>query len=261
MPKSKTTTVHTTASQSTGAQSAGAQSAGAQCAPAYRRKAKRKRFAVKRKRPNAKSSCFAAKTKRCNERNKRSTVGFKRRIAFIGGALIIALIAVILLMRPVGRKVYPIHYAEEVFHYATEYELDPCLVFAVIKVESDFTPNAVSRAGAQGLMQIMPDTADWIAWRQGREHDGRRILEPEYNIDMGCYLLSYLMEYYGGNIDYALAAYNAGKGAVDGWLESSEYFDGSKLRIPYEETDNYVKKVNFAYKSYKELYHEEFCDK
>lgn len=214
-------------------------------------------------RNTAKNNLTLRETNACRRRpsKNRSSIRVKRSIAIVGGVFVIAVIALMLSLRPAGRRICPMHYKDEVFRIANEYELDPCLVFAVIKVESDFVPDAVSRAGAQGLMQLMPDTADWVAWRQGRVHDCGRILEPAYNIDMGCYLLEYLLEYYDGNLDYALAAYNAGKGAVDGWLENSEYFDGKTLRIPYEETDNYVKKVNLAYKIYKELYNEETTGK
>lgn len=85
-------------------------------------------------------------------------------------------------------------YEAEVRRACEKYDLDPCLVFAVIRTESFFTPDAVSGAGAQGLMQIMPETGEWIAWRQGKEYDESRIFEPDYNIDLGCWLLSFLLE-------------------------------------------------------------------
>ena len=72
---------------------------------------------------------------------------------------------------------------------------------------------------------------------------------PEYNIGMGCYLLSYLLDYYDGDIDLAIAAYNAGSGKVDEWIASGEIED-----IPYPETKAYVAKVKYTYEKYKKLY-------
>ncbi len=148
---------------------------------------------------------------------------------------------------------YPMEYEAEVRRACEKYDLDPCLVFAVIRTESFFTPDAVSGAGAQGLMQIMPETGEWIAWRQGKEYDESRIFEPDYNIDLGCWLLSFLLEKYNGDVELAAAAYNAGHSAVNRWLDDPKYYDGKNLTIPYEETENYVKKVKDAYEKYQFL--------
>ena len=102
-------------------------------------------------------------------------------------------------------------------------------------------------------MQIMPETGEWIAWRQGKEYDESRIFEPDYNIDLGCWLLSFLLEKYNGDVELAAAAYNAGHSAVNRWLDDPKYYDGKKLTIPYEETENYVKKVKDAYEKYQFL--------
>lgn len=152
------------------------------------------------------------------------------------------------------RRAFPLRYGVEIAHMAKAYNLDKKLVYAVIKVESDFVPDAVSPAGAAGLMQIMPDTGEWVMWKLGEEYDASRITEPEYNINIGCYLLSYLIEHYDGNLDFAIAAYNAGSGRVDGWLADPQYYDGTTLNIPYNETSNYLAKVNYAYEKYKKLY-------
>ena len=150
-----------------------------------------------------------------------------------------------------GRYTYPRAFESEVLSVCDELSLDPDLVLAVIRTESGFRENAVSRVGAKGLMQIMPDTADWVAGRLGFEHDEKRIFEPEYNIRIGCYLLSYLLDRYDGELTFALAAYNAGHSRVDSWLENDELFDGEKLNIPITETKNYVEKVLDAYEKYK----------
>lgn len=153
-------------------------------------------------------------------------------------------------------KNHPLKYEYEVRMSSEKHGLDPLLVFSVILVESHFTPDAVSGSGAQGLMQLMPETAEWVAWRQNMQYDKNRIFEPAYNIDFGCYLLSYLLDYYNGNTELAIAAYNAGRNAVDGWIAEGEYSAGEHIKIPYPETRNYVKKVLNAYKKYGELYNE-----
>lgn len=155
-------------------------------------------------------------------------------------------------------KNHPLKYEREVYASAQKHGIEAQLVFSVILVESHFTPDAVSHSGAQGLMQIMPETAEWVAWRQNKSYDKNRVFEPAYNIDMGCYLLSYLLDYYDGNAELALAAYNAGKNVVDSWIADETHFDGKQLIIPYPETRNYVKKVLNAYEKYGELYDEKF---
>ena len=150
------------------------------------------------------------------------------------------------------RQVYKRAYETEINAAAEKYGLDPNLVFAVVRTESSFDPHAVSSAGAQGLMQLMDVAAEWVAMRTGTEFEKERVFEPEYNLDLGCYLLSYLMERYNGDIRFAAAAYNAGSGAVDRWLADPEYYDGETLKIPYGETKNYVEKVLNAYEKYTE---------
>ncbi len=169
-------------------------------------------------------------------------------------AVLLVCIGAIVFSGTIMRKLFPLRYGVEVARAAETYNLDKRLVYAVIKVESDFVPDAVSPAGAAGLMQIMPDTGEWVMWRLGEKYDASRITEPEYNINIGCYLLSYLIEHYDGNLDFAIAAYNAGSGKVDGWLNDPQYYDGVTLNIPYNETSNYLAKVNYAYEKYKNLY-------
>lgn len=172
-------------------------------------------------------------------------------ILLSAAALLIVALCIAAVSRLGARHSYPRHYENEVLFSSREHGLDPDLVFAVIRTESSFRADAVSRSGAQGLMQIMPQTAEWIAWRRSFTHDGDRIFEPAYNVDLGCYLLSYLIERYEGDLTLAVAAYNAGSGNVDKWLESEEYYDGETLDIPFGETRNYVKKVLEAYEKYK----------
>lgn len=199
--------------------------------------------------------------KAAKRKNTRKNTGNRKNggrnglwIIFAGCCIALALAFAAMLQKPLRRHFsYPMEYEAEVRRACEKYDLDPCLVFAVIRTESFFTPEAVSGAGAQGLMQIMPETGEWIAWRQGKEYDESRIFEPDYNIDLGCWLLSFLLEKYNGDVELAAAAYNAGHSAVNRWLDDPKYYDGKNLTIPYEETENYVKKVKDAYEKYQFL--------
>lgn len=160
------------------------------------------------------------------------------------------------------KKAYPIEYAEIVAKEATANQLDPALVYSVIKVESNFNPDAVSRAGAIGLMQITPDTFEWLQTKlkSDAKYETQELLNPEINIRYGCKFLSILLEKYG-NERTALSAYNAGIGNVNSWLKDPDISqDGTMLdNIPYEETRNYVNAVLKNYKEYSNLY--QFNDK
>ncbi len=150
-------------------------------------------------------------------------------------------------------KVVPLAYEEEVERYAAEYEVPPSLVYAVIFCESRYSPQAVSGAGAKGLMQIQDDTAYWVA-EQIPEMDAEQmdIYHVQTNIQIGCYYLGWLLEKFQGVVPTSLAGYNAGHNAVAKWLKDEEKSkDGLTLdEIPYAETENYVKKVMFMQKVY-----------
>jgi len=123
-------------------------------------------------------------------------------------------------------------------------ELEVSLVLAVIMAESSFREDVESRAGAQGLMQIMPDTAMDIAGRMGLDFLPEDIWRPEVNIAMGTFYLNHLLEMFGC-LELALAAYNAGQGRVNEWLANPEFSqDGQSLDvIPFEETRNYLRRI------------------
>ena len=154
------------------------------------------------------------------------------------------------------KVLFPNSYYDIVEAHATKNNIDPLLVLSLIKAESNFNPNAASSKDARGLMQIQPDTATWCASRMGLENfDNTNLYEPEINITIGCYYFSYLYEKYQ-NIALTLTAYNAGEGNVAKWQNNPEYsIDGENLDIiPFNETDNYVKKINKYYTIYKTLY-------
>lgn len=155
------------------------------------------------------------------------------------------------------RKTHPQKYSESVEKYAVEYDVPESVVYAVIKTESGFTPDAVSLKGAIGLMQITPDTFDWLCSKTGDEANSLLLYEPDTNIRYGTYFLSLLHNEYKA-WDTVYAAYNAGRGRVNSWLASEEYNNNGRLKnIPYEETASYVKKVEKAQSVYARLYYGE----
>lgn len=149
---------------------------------------------------------------------------------------------------------FPLDYREYVEAYAQEYDLDPWLIFAVIREESSFKADAVSRAGAMGLMQLMPKTAAWIIEQAGFEMSD--ILEPTHNIRLGCWYIDWLRDYYDGDLIAALAAYNAGMSNVNQWLAKGVW-DGTLEQvadIPFSETRRYISYVWESYDMYRYLY-------
>ena len=152
---------------------------------------------------------------------------------------------------------YPQKYSQEVEQYSREFGVDDDLVYAVIKTESGFRKEVESYAGAVGLMQLMPETFEWLQDKLNDEivYSADSLKEPDINIRYGTYFLSYLLERYGDE-DTACAAYNAGTTTVDEWLEDSRYSkDGRTLsEIPYKETEDYVRKVREAREMYKKIY-------
>lgn len=156
---------------------------------------------------------------------------------------------------------YPVPYEEIVGEQAEAYGLDPALVYAVMRAESSFRPEAVSNKGAYGLMQITEPTFEWLQTKMddGQTYTTDDLCQPEVNIRYGCKLLSILLSQYEST-ETALCAYNAGMGRVGEWLSDEAYSsDGATLHtIPFPETKNYVAAVMSNYDVYHELYQFEF---
>ena len=152
---------------------------------------------------------------------------------------------------------YPLEYKEEIEKCAKEFSLSPALVASVINAESSFDKDCVSSQGAIGLMQILPSTATYIAKLLG-ENDFKtsQLFEPETNIRFGCFYLKYLQNKFE-NQNVSLSAYNAGEGTVKKWLSNQNYSEDGKtlVNIPYEETRNYIKKIENSYKHYERKFH------
>ena len=155
--------------------------------------------------------------------------------------------------------IYPKTYEELVKIYSEEYDVDENLVFAVIKAESNFDEDAISHKNAIGLMQVMEDTAKDIAIKYNIDIDfenvKQSVAEVGNNINIGTKYLSVLLEQYK-NVEVAVAAYNAGIGTVDNWIDKGIIKrDGSDIEnIPYKETNNYVRKILRNYKIYQTIY-------
>lgn len=152
-------------------------------------------------------------------------------------------------------RLFPMEYEETIAVYAQQYGVDPFLVYAVIHTESRFREDALSPAGAVGLMQVTPDTGLFIASRlEIPSYTEEMLRDPEMNIRMGIYYLSYLEERFE-RVETRLAAYNAGPNRVQGWLEDEGISPGGVLpHIPFEETRNYVERVLQREKIYRLLY-------
>ena len=194
---------------------------------------------------------------------KGKSIHKKKRMRKEVRAIIIVIIVIAALLilfqerEAIEHAAYPQEYKDIVSQASEKYNLDEALIFAVIRTESSFNPDAVSSANAMGLMQITKDTFFFVNDKDARGDLSVELLfEPEVNIDTGAYFLSWLINDFG-NLDTAIAAYNAGRGNVKKWLSDEQYSnDGITLHdIPFKETKNYVRKVKSAYEIYKTLYY------
>ncbi|MBQ6569305.1 MAG: lytic transglycosylase domain-containing protein [Clostridia bacterium] len=182
----------------------------------------------------------------------------KSNLIFILAFVVMIVLIAFAVKKPVEKGIYPLKYSEYVNKYCNEYDVDPALAFAVIKIESDFNPDALSYADAKGLMQLTDSTFDWMQRRLKVKEKlpPEALYDPETNLKFGIYLLSYLSQRYSGDYTLVLSAYHAGVGNVGSWLKNEKYSsDGVTLKyIPTSDTRSYVKKVLKARDYYKELY-------
>ena len=155
---------------------------------------------------------------------------------------------------------FPYYYREFVQRDCQDNGIDEFMVAAVIKTESNFKNNAKSHHGAVGLMQLMPETASWIAEEMDdRDYSVETLSEPEKNIQYGSWYLAQLMKEFHGNKILALAAYNAGRGNVEEWMVQNgwDYDFNDVTAIPFKETELYVKSVLRHEGIYRKLYENE----
>src|SRR6201996_3011719 len=196
------------------------------------------------------------------KRARRRAV-LRRRLVLAAG-LSLVVVAVLALVHPVDHAVQeiklPLRHEDIIRQQAAEKGVDPALIAAVIYTESHFR-DQTSHAGATGLMQLMPATADYIARKSGGTRFTRADLAtPQINISYGTWYLHYLLTKYHGNTVLTLAAYNAGEGQVDRWWRAAaakgETFKVAE-HIPFPETRNYVHRVLTARGEYRKKYAQE----
>jgi peptidoglycan lytic transglycosylase len=185
----------------------------------------------------------------------------RRRVVLATLVGVAALAIAIVLAMPLFRKAVndltlPLAYSDVIRQQAAAKHLDPALVAAVIYAETKFDPRP-SSAGAEGLMQILPQTAEFLARRSGATtFTVSDLATPQVNIAYGSYYLRYLLDRYRGQLMLALAAYNGGETNVDEWMSRARQ-DGRPLtvgEIPFPQTQAYVEKVLKAQRDYRRTY-------
>jgi soluble lytic murein transglycosylase len=176
----------------------------------------------------------------------------------VGIVLAVLLVALIVfeLDHAVRKLGLPLSDAGVIRQQAAAKHLDPALIAAVIYAETKFDPRP-SSAGAQGLMQILPETAYFIAHLSGGSRfTAGDLATPSINVAYGSYYLRYLLDHYNGNEMLAVAAYNGGLANVDGWVAKARE-GGTTLTaqaIPFPETRTYVERVLGAQRAYRATY-------
>lgn len=183
----------------------------------------------------------------------------RRRFSIALWLVILMFLAVVLTFPKWITVFYPQPHRDLVFNASLEHQVDPYLVFGIIRAESKYQSQALSPVGAVGLMQIMPTTGQWIAEQQGIEDfDPSQLQDPQTNINFGCWYLASLSKEFDGQVPLMVAAYNAGRGTVQQWI-AGQIWDGDPERlesIPFEETREYVRNVLKNYEAYQVIYSE-----
>ncbi|MCL5745551.1 MAG: transglycosylase SLT domain-containing protein, partial [Acidobacteria bacterium] len=159
--------------------------------------------------------------------------------------------------RAVWELLFPLPYKSDLLRYARQYDLDPYLVAGLIRQESEFDPQALSRANAHGLTQVMPATGRQLARKVGvRRFSSKLLFQPATNLKFGTYYLHTLLDQWEGKWPETLASYNAGKSRVSEWVNWSDYKDQDEFveSIPFSETRNYVQSVLRNAEIYRSLY-------
>ena len=196
-------------------------------------------------------------------RRRRQIV--RRRVGLLAFAVVACCVLLAVVVRPFADKAVqeislPLRHEDIIRQQAKQKGLDPSLIAGVIYVESRFR-DQTSHAGAKGLMQILPSTADYIARKSGgTAFEQGDLATPQINISYGSWYLRYLLQHYHGNELLALAAYNAGEGKVDEWYREAsargEDFDVAS-HIPFPETRSYVGSVLEVRGRYRQEYRKE----
>ena len=174
--------------------------------------------------------------------------------------LAIAIVTLALSQDSLQQASYPQKYSEYVTYYADKYQLDPLMLYSVIRTESGFDPKAQSGVGARGLMQITEETFEWIKSKIAPTEAlvFEDLYDPETNIRFGSFYFARCLERYNYDLSTAAAAYHSGWGTVDRLLSDPQYSeDGEILNVfPYNQMQRYVEKINKSYSAYQKVYEE-----
>jgi len=182
------------------------------------------------------------------------TFRLSRRVVICIVLLIIIIVA--MQSKAFWRLMYPIQYYAIIRREASSTKVDPLLVAAIASVESKFEEGHISHAGAVGLLQLMPQTAKWIASKSGTNFNAADLGKNNVNIRLGSWYVGYLIRHFNGNIVAAVAAYNAGPNKVDGWL-AGHVWSGQLSTvndIPIGETRHFLQRVFYNYDIYSRVY-------
>jgi soluble lytic murein transglycosylase len=211
--------------------------------------------------PSTASASARRRSPRASSVSRRRAAARRRRRAIILVVLgLVAIVGVVRLLplaqRAVNDLSLPLSYPSIIRRQAAEKHLDPALVAAVIYTETKFLPRT-SSAGAEGLMQLMPQTARFLAHRSGgTTFTTADLSTPKVNIAYGSYYIRYLLNEFHGNLVAALAAYNGGDANVHKWIAAAQA-DGHPFAIadiPFPETRDYVQRVLQARRNYRHTY-------
>lgn len=156
----------------------------------------------------------------------------------------------------VYKLAYPLYYTEEINTHSNSFNLDPYVILSIMREESHFDINAKSYVGAGGLMQLMPDTAKFIAMKYNLTYSEKLRYNADKNIELGCAYLDFVLSQLSKKYLFAVAGYNGGPNAVRNWTSALNYTDYDEFveEIPYTETQNYIKKVFKSYWNYLNVY-------
>ena len=208
---------------------------------------------------------IAARERRAAREKQRFRKQQRRRRRLLRlAALCLAVVLTVCVVPPLCNRaeqlLYPRKYEQLVEKWAAAYELDPLLVYAFIRTESGFDPQATSSVDARGLMQMTEETFIWLRSKIAPDEGllFANLYDPETSIRFGCYYLHLCMERYNGDVATVAAAYHSGWGTVDALLQMEEHSaDGETLQgFPYNQMNHYVKKITSCYARYQRIYAE-----
>ena len=165
---------------------------------------------------------------------------------FLGICLICILATISYILFNVNKalRYYPV-----IKQYSQRYNVDPLFITSIIKVESNFNPDARSKKGAIGLMQIMPPTAKEIAGKYFgvTDFNEQQLYDADFNIKIGVYYVKILSDMFNNNTNLVLASYNAGLGNVQKWQQENPIIEYDSEEMPFKETKHYVSKISKIY--------------